>query len=400
MAKINADSRSEIASIRLDKDQDFILISVGLYRLFLSAGPAGREAKDLYEHLIFTARLQETQQVKANNVYLGRGLCWGQAKVKAAKAWLYNAGLIDYVQTRNEGGQLGEVYIKLSFLPRSETVAERMKSAEDPIPADIEEFRDDLTPDLFSDTEETTAGSDIDPAVTGGSIYRPAVNRTPGSERQMLKVNNEMLEVKKGKEEEPANSDTSTPETVEPENIANAWFARYASETKIKISPRPDDYRSAAVLFSALSGDLCGLPDALDAYFRRFRDLGLWFAARKDSRRGSASEWIPEWSFRSFLAHYPEILAAAGASQAVPVASSVNSGPCVCPVCGGSILGTMGSCGACGFDSDSLNDSVKIEDHREWYERKKRGQVEEVSIMTMFRDRIAEAKEEAAECAI
>jgi hypothetical protein len=71
----------------------------------------------MYEHLIFTARLQATQQVRANNSYLAKGLGWGQAKVKQAKSWLHNAGLIEYVRARKDNGLLGEVYIRLSYLP-------------------------------------------------------------------------------------------------------------------------------------------------------------------------------------------------------------------------------------------------------------------------------------------
>lgn len=393
--KMTVVPKSEIASVRLDKDQDIIPISVGLYRLFLASGAAGREAKDLYEHLIFTARLQETQQVRANNVYLGRGLCWGQAKVKAAKAWLYNAGLIEYVQTRDEGGKLGEVYIKLSFLPRAETVAERLRPAVEEEPAAQEEFRDDLTPDLFAEEVSSTGGSDSDPVVAGGSIYRPAVDRTPGAKRQMLEMNNEMLEVKKGKGEgAPAE------QTCEAESphfaIARAWFSRYARETAIMISPRPDDHKAASELFAALGGNLGALDVAVEAYFSRFRELGLWFAARKASRRGDAAAWIPDWSFRSFLAHYPEIVAAASARPAA--APSPSSAPAAlrCPVCGDVFLGTMATCGTCGMRSADRDDPGKVAEHRDWFESRERGTGAPLSIMGMFRGRIAAEETEDA----
>jgi len=287
--------------------------------------------------------------------------------VKAAKAWLYNAGLIEYVQTRCEGGLLGEVYIKLSFLPRAETVAERMKPVIQEEPAAVEEFRDDLTPDLFEQAEPITGGSETDPVVTGGSVYGPAVDRTPGAKQQMLKVNNEMLEMKKGK-----GDDAPEPAEPEPESkhfpIANAWFNRYARETAIMIAPRPDDYKAAAELFAAMGGDLSGLETAIEAYFGGFRELGLWFAARKSSRRGDPSAWTPDWSFRSFVSHYPEIIAAATIQRSVgSVATVVHPDP-MCPVCGHAFLGMMATCATCGIRLEDIHDHAKVEDHREWFE--------------------------------
>jgi hypothetical protein len=199
--------KSDISAIRIDKDGDIIPITVGLYRLFLASGADGREAMDLYIHLIFTARLQETQQVRANNVYLARGLSWGLNKVKLAKAWLADAGLIEYVRPRRADGLLGEVYIRLRFLPRADTLTARISAPESEIQAVTEDYRDDLTPDLFEEQSgaakpepNPSTGSISIPVVTTGSIYHPVVNQTSGSERQMLNIKNEMLEVRKEKE--------------------------------------------------------------------------------------------------------------------------------------------------------------------------------------------------------
>jgi len=73
--------------MRDDKDSDLIFCTVGMYKLFLSQNN-GLEAFQLYMHLMFTARLQETNQVRANNYYLKRGLNWGEAKVKRAKSYI------------------------------------------------------------------------------------------------------------------------------------------------------------------------------------------------------------------------------------------------------------------------------------------------------------------------
>lgn len=308
-------SKSEVSAIKLDKDQDIIPITVGLYRLFMASGAAGREAMDLYIHLIFTARLQETQQVRANNVYLARGLEWGQAKVKAAKAWLSEAGLIEYVRTRSDDGQLGEVYIRLRFFPRAEK-AVATDSAE---PAEPETYQDDLTLDLFEGQDEQepagsefdplgTTGSETDPLGTTGSVYHPVVDHTHGSRRQMLKIKKEMLKERKEKESPPAD-DQSTKGGGPHFAIAQSWFARYQRETAIMISPREDDYKAALGLFRALGGDLSRLDEAIDTYFGRYRQF--WFAVTRATAKLQDDQKRPEWSFRTFCARYPEILAAA-----------------------------------------------------------------------------------------
>jgi hypothetical protein len=58
-----------VSDVILDKDSDLIFLTVGMYKLFLSRANGG-DARDLYLHLMFTARMQETNQVWANKEYL------------------------------------------------------------------------------------------------------------------------------------------------------------------------------------------------------------------------------------------------------------------------------------------------------------------------------------------
>ncbi|OHE63871.1 MAG: hypothetical protein A2001_01535 [Treponema sp. GWC1_61_84] len=355
--------RAEVANIRIDKDQDIIPITVGLYRLFLQAGACGQEAQALYMHLIFTARLQETQQVRANNVYLSRGLGWGLARIKAAKAWLADAGLIQYVRARGEGGKLGEVYIRLAMLPRADTISARLGLATpEPIvqeeAAAEGEYCDDLTPDLFGDVdaplrgvpenlkglstenlndgkavdivmaEGVTTGSESDPVVTTGSVDHPVVNHAHGPERQMLNINKEMLKEKKGKEEAPASRPLIKVEIGSGDDKADAsphleiaveWYRRFSRETLILISPRVDDFKVSRELFDAVGGNLADLHAAIDIYFGQYRRF--WFAVTKATAKKPDSDKRPDWSFRIFCSRYPEIVAAANESAEAPAAA-------------------------------------------------------------------------------
>jgi hypothetical protein len=99
-------------NIRIDLDSDIIFMNVGRYKFFMSRlKEGGRDAMLLYMHLQFTARMQGTKSIKANNVYLMRGLSMGKEKIKKAKAFLHKHGMIDYKQERNEDGTVGEGYI-------------------------------------------------------------------------------------------------------------------------------------------------------------------------------------------------------------------------------------------------------------------------------------------------
>jgi hypothetical protein len=99
-------------NIRIDLDSDIIFMTVARYKLFMgNIDNCGMDAKNLYEHLQFTARMQGTNSIKANDVYLQKGLGFGKIKLKKAKAFLHKHGMIEYKQARNADGTLGEGYI-------------------------------------------------------------------------------------------------------------------------------------------------------------------------------------------------------------------------------------------------------------------------------------------------
>ncbi len=86
-----------------DKDGDVLFCTVKTYKLFLAHGRLGMEALALYMHLIFTARLQGMNRIKATDKYLMKGLQIGERKLRSLKAFLKTLGLIDYIQDRGDG---------------------------------------------------------------------------------------------------------------------------------------------------------------------------------------------------------------------------------------------------------------------------------------------------------
>ncbi len=102
-------------NIRTDINGDMIQLTVALYKFFLAHGKAGMVAKAVYEHLIFTARIQKTGDVYANVLYLQKGLGLGAATIKKAKTFLNEHGLIEYIQERKPNGTMGISYIRVYF---------------------------------------------------------------------------------------------------------------------------------------------------------------------------------------------------------------------------------------------------------------------------------------------
>jgi hypothetical protein len=105
--KINIDN------IKTEVDGDLVFVTVAKYKLFLSYGKIGMDACLLYMHLIFTARLQQTNQVKANNMYLRQGLCWTKERLSKAKSLLFDLTLIETIQTRDKFNKFTGHYIKV-----------------------------------------------------------------------------------------------------------------------------------------------------------------------------------------------------------------------------------------------------------------------------------------------
>ena len=120
---INSDDSNPVPeNVVLDLGSYPIIVSPGLYEFFLDHGKVGLEALLLYLHLQYTARRQKTNRVWARDAYLSGGLKFGKLKIKTLKAFLHKHRLIEYHQDHEFGGKYGEVYIKLPYIHRKETV--------------------------------------------------------------------------------------------------------------------------------------------------------------------------------------------------------------------------------------------------------------------------------------
>lgn len=101
-------------SVAIEQNDDILFITVAKYKLFLKhKDEGGLDAKALLDHYMFTARMQHTQSIKANDYYVMYGLRWGVRKLKRSKALLCKLGMIEYKQRRREDGTMGEHYIVL-----------------------------------------------------------------------------------------------------------------------------------------------------------------------------------------------------------------------------------------------------------------------------------------------
>ena len=97
----------------IEIDGDLIFVTVAKYKLFLSYGKIGLDAYVLYSHLMFTARLQKTNTVKAKDNYLKNGLEWGSERLIKAKKLLYKLGLLKKIQRFKENGQFSESFLEI-----------------------------------------------------------------------------------------------------------------------------------------------------------------------------------------------------------------------------------------------------------------------------------------------
>jgi hypothetical protein len=169
----NEDQREIIDSYQEQLEEAFvewtrgnIFITVVTYRRMLTLeNPT--DAIALYSHLIFTARLQKTNQVWANDTYIKNGLKWGWKRLKQAKADLSRLGLIDYIQRRDYSTQqYKKTYIRIKYIVSGKHWEFSRKS---------------LVP---SGTHRKA----------GGTLAAPPASRPTGSKKQMLKEEKEMLQ--------------------------------------------------------------------------------------------------------------------------------------------------------------------------------------------------------------
>lgn len=107
----------ETQNVRTDVDGDQIPLTVGLYKFFLAHGTDGFYALRLYQHLIFTARIQKETSVWANDAYLMKGTHMGRTHFAKAKKFLFEKQLIDCPTKpeQREDGTFKKPYICVHF---------------------------------------------------------------------------------------------------------------------------------------------------------------------------------------------------------------------------------------------------------------------------------------------
>ena len=96
----------------IELEEDILWMTTGKYKLLLQ-DDNGSDALVLYMHLMFTARLQQTNSVKANNWYLQKGLKWGKTRLQKAKKTLFDMGLIQEITRKDNAGKFTGKYIQV-----------------------------------------------------------------------------------------------------------------------------------------------------------------------------------------------------------------------------------------------------------------------------------------------
>jgi len=91
-------------------------------------GKLGRNAKDVFEHLIYTARKQRTNSVWANNSYISKGIGLGVKSIEQAKAFLKQHGLIKYVRRRDKQSKVTRCYIVVKTMRNPTTKSDSVIS--------------------------------------------------------------------------------------------------------------------------------------------------------------------------------------------------------------------------------------------------------------------------------
>jgi hypothetical protein len=103
----------EYNNIGIEQEGDILFVTVGKFKLFLKHGKTGQDAYFLYSHLMFTARLQKTNTVKAVNQYLRNATGWTKERLSKAKKLLNDFGLIKTITRTDQSGRIIGWYIEV-----------------------------------------------------------------------------------------------------------------------------------------------------------------------------------------------------------------------------------------------------------------------------------------------
>lgn len=382
-------SRSDldISRVRTDINQELLFCSVGMYKLFLAHGEAGHDAKELYLHLLFTSRLQETRAVRAKNTYLAKGLGWGVVRVKRAKAWLKEHHIISYVRRRKSDGTLGETYILIDRI--ADVPSDVAADGPETEPVDDSQVWFDFSPDPATDyremhatesgvlfdpdiqptstTDESAQSDDsrdiaTDAAAAGAPLPKSAVNLQSttdvnsttgidihpvveppcGAKQQMLKINNEMLKTRKENLFSPLGESRERLSTSREQNPAREltqkarvyWITEYTERWN-----RPPRFAAAEADLLKRDIERIGLESFTTATDVFFADL-VPDVVRFVTERGAG------YGYRVFTTQVDKILEhIERVTTRVEATRARASPPSSCPSCGKTLVYAEDRCG-------------------------------------------------------
>lgn len=345
----------------MDCDDDVIVISVRMYKFFMAHGKTGMKAKELYEHLIFTSRLQYgNTDVKANNKYLMKGLGWGVPTLKIAKSFLRGAGLIEYFQAQDEqSGKFGISTILVKKMWDEESLSAWLERKLDRENSHVENSMDNEIVDNseinFTDKPvDKTGGLEIEPPVNQIE-NKPVVtftalrsNRPTGSRKQTNKER-ERETYKKEKEERTRESSPSIPPAVSFSEFPK--FCKYL-ESLIELDGKGSFFFPQAAKASL-------------EHFTKLRSFKWTFEQFENYRVKKTTAQIRRFC-ESDLPKYLNWAHASAPKEIKKTPSVVR----ICPVCGSEqpSSGMINYCPRCTLPSNEFKDLEKIEEHRQWYE--------------------------------
>lgn len=350
-------------SVKMICDDDVIVISVGMYKFFMAHGKEGMKAKELYEHLVFTSRMQYgSTNVKATANYLMKGLGWGDKTLKKAKTFLSKAGLIEYLSVKDEKTGLftsHTILVKRMWDESSLSAwLDRKAKKEESEAIDIE-LIEDSEPDLIETPVDKSSGVENDP------VDKQAENHPVGSESTHWMNHPSGAGRQTNKERERETYKREKEETTrEMPLVDNSSFSPPAGG--FSEIPEMIRYLETVVELDG-AGEFFFPPTAKAAleHFSKIRNI-KWVLDQVDQYRQKKT---PAQIRRFCESDLPKHLTRAyGASpkDSVPVKKE----PRFCPVCGAlqPDSGTMNYCPKCTFPGNEFHDQVKINDHREWWE--------------------------------
>jgi len=355
--------------IELECDDELIFVTVRMYKFFLAHGKDGLDAKQLFDHLLFTSRIQKSRKVMANLTYIKNGLGWGRDKTKKAKAFLCAAGLIEYTQSKNDTGQYGGQKIILKKSWNTETLLqwiEKRKDRQEELPKKYEEKKEEIPEELSEETPEnegeSSGGLNSSPPVYMGS----SENETPDSRWSGLPL---------GGRNRPTVTDPNYKGSYKKRNLPQE-----ENPPPTASSPPPASFNSLSELKSHL----------ISLVKKRDPESMFYFTGPEDViLKTCFNKYGPDWIIDRFKAYlkskntvsqinrfhaddFPRVLKRAMEKSELqkPKAKPLQPKDHECPVCGKTwtASSTLSTCPRCGMDLKDFNDSDEVKSHKQWYE--------------------------------